>query len=79
VFSVFLDASKTFGRIDHNLLFAKLIKHNVTMGTVRLLLSWFRQQTIQIKWVTNFSSPFTVTNGVLNPYLFAVCFDQLSD
>jgi len=34
------------------------------MGIVRLLLSWYRQQTMQVKWGTNyFSSPFTVTNG----------------
>ena len=37
----------------------------------------------KIKWGTNFSSPFTVTNGVkqggvLSPYLFAVYLDELS-
>jgi len=46
------------------------------MGIVRLL-SWYRQQTMQLKRGTNYSSPFTVANGVgqwgvLIPYLFAV-------
>jgi len=54
------------------LLFAKLIKRNVPMRTVRMLLSWYRQQTMQVKCGTNYSFPFTVTNwvsrgGVLSP------------
>jgi len=53
------------------------------MCIVRLLLSWYRQQTMQVKWDSNYSSPFTVTNavrqgGVLSPYLFAVYLDELS-
>jgi len=82
VFSAFLDASKAVDRTNHNLLFAKLIKRNVPTCIVRLLLSWYRQQTMQVKWGTNYSSPFTVTNGVsqagvLCPYLFAVYLDEL--
>ena len=53
------------------------------MCIVRLLLSWYRQQTMQVKWGSNYSSPFTVTNGVrqgrvLSPYLFAVYLNELS-
>jgi len=59
VFSAFLDASKAFDRTIHNLLFAKLIKRNVPMCIVRLLLSWYRQQTMQVKWgaTTNCTHP----------------------
>jgi len=83
VFSAFLDASKAFDRTNHNLLFAKLIKCNVSMCIVRLLLSWYRQQTMQVTWCTNYSSPFSVTNGVrqggvLSPYLFPVYLDDLN-
>jgi len=46
VFSAFLDASKAFDRNNHNLLFAKLIKRNVPMCIVRLLLRWYRLQTM---------------------------------
>ena len=53
------------------------------MCIVRLLLSWYRQQTMEEKWGTNYSSLFTVSNGVrqggvLSPYLFAVYLDELS-
>jgi len=73
-FSVFLDASKELDRTNHNLLFTKRIEHNVRMCIVRLLMSWYRQQTIQVKWGINFSCPFTVNNEgtqeeVLSPYL----------
>jgi len=37
VFSSSLDASKAFDRTNHNLLFAKLIKRNVSLCIVRLL------------------------------------------
>jgi len=83
VFTAFLDASEAFDRTNHSLLFAKLIRRNVSMCIVRLLLSWYRQQSMQVKWGTNYSSPFTVTDGVrqggvLSPYLFPVYLDELS-
>ena len=84
VFSAFLDWPKAFGRTNHNLLFAELIKRNVPKSIVWLLLSWYIQRTMQVKWGTNYSSLFAVTNGVregwaMNPFLFAVCLDELSD
>jgi len=84
VFSAFLDASKAFDRTNHNLLFAKLIKRNVPMCTVRLLLSWYRQQTMHVKWGTKYSCPVAVASGVrqggvLSRYLFAAYLDAISD
>jgi len=54
------------------------------MCIVRLLLSWYRYQTMQVKWGTNFSCPFTAASGVrqggvLSSYLLAVYLDELSD
>jgi len=53
------------------------------MCIVRLRISW-RQQAMQAKWSANFSSPFTITNGVRKEgvpslYLFAVYLDELSN
>ena len=50
---------------------------------VRLLVHWYRQQTLCVKWGRNTSSFFTVTNGVrqggiLSPFLFTLYIDDLS-
>ena len=51
---------------------------------VRLLKRRYKEQTMQIKWGKHFSEPFHVSNGVrqggvLSPYLFAICLDDLSN
>ena len=80
---VFLDASKAFDRVEHWSLFKKLIDRNVPLVVVRLLVHWYRQQTLCVKWGRNTSSFFTVTNGVrqggiLSPFLFTLYVDDLS-
>ena len=79
----FLDASKAFDRVEHWSLFKKLIDINVPLVVVRLLVHWYRQQTLCVKWDRNTSSFFTVTNGVrqggiLSPCLFTLYVDDLS-
>ena len=54
------------------------------MCIVRLLMCWYRQQTLQVKCDTSFSSAFVVINGVrqkrvLSPCLFPVYLVELSD
>jgi len=68
-FSAFLDASKALDRTNH-MLCAELTKCNVPMCIVRLLLSWYRQHTMQVNGVRQ--------GGVLSPYLFAVYLDEVS-
>jgi len=55
---------KTFDGTNHNLLFAELLKRNLPKGIIRVLMSWYRDQTTQVKWGNSFSFPFTATNGV---------------
>ena len=83
VYTCFLDASKAFDRVEHWSLFKKLIDRNVPLVVVRLLVHWYRQQTLCVKWGRNTSSFFTVTNGVrqggiLSPFLFTLYVDDLS-
>ena len=85
IFSVFLDASKAFDRVSHELLFKKLLLRDVPPCFVRLLRYWYRQQQQQmrVRWGFQLSQSFGVSNGVrqggiLSPYLFAVYIDQLS-
>ena len=49
IFYVFRDASKAFDRVNHYLLFQKLIVRNVLMCFVRLLFYWCTQQSMQIR------------------------------
>jgi hypothetical protein len=83
VFSCFLDASKAFDRVNHWVLFDKLIRRNVPLAIVRILCYWYRSQEIVVKWGNCTSKSFRVINGVrqgsiLSPRLFAVYVDDLS-
>ena len=83
VFVTFLDASKAFDRLDHWLLFEKLIYRKVPLFIVRLLIVWYSLQRMHIRWGNTFSTSFCVSNGVkqggiISPVLFNVYMDDLS-
>ena len=77
-----LDASKAFDRVDYIKLFDKLLDRGMCPLTVRLLLSMYTKQKLQVKWDNHISQSFDVTNGVrqggvLSPLLFSVFVDEL--
>ena len=83
VFMCFLDASKAFDRVNHNLLFVKLLKRGVPACIVRFIDFWYSNQTMYIKWAGVLSNPFHTSNGVrqggiLSPFLFNLYVDDLS-
>ena len=83
MFLCFLDASKAFDRIDHSKLFQKLHSRGTPTYLIRMLIFWYRNQTMMVRWGSKLSAPFTVSNGVrqggiLSPYLFNVYMDDLS-
>ena len=82
VYGCFLDASKAFDLVDHNILFKKLLDRGLHPVVVRLLSSWYSSQECRVRWGTCLSSSFRVSNGVrqgsvLSPLLFAVYLDGL--
>ena len=83
IYFVFLDASKAFDRVNHAMLFRKLMAQSVPGCLLRLLHFWYTNQIMMIKWVNCMSDSFSISNGVLqgsvlSPYLFAVYMDDLS-
>ena len=50
IFVTFLDASKAFDRIDHWLLFKKLIDKRIPLFIIKLLVCWYSTQQMHIRW-----------------------------
>ena len=50
VYVTFLNASKPFDRIDHWLLFNKMIKKGVPLFIIKLLVFWYSRQRIFVRW-----------------------------
>ena len=64
VFAIFSHASKAFDKVNHSLLFEKLVNRNVPIIFVRLLQYWYSNQRLCVKWGSQLSSSFSVTSGV---------------
>ena len=84
VYSCFLDASKAFDRVNHYVLFEKLIKRGIPIYIVRILIFWYTTPKMYVCWKNIMSKHFSVTKGVrqggiLSPYLFCVYMDDLSN
>ena len=83
VFLCFIDASRAFDRINHAKLFQKMLDRGTPKHIVRLLVFWYANQKMQVKWGNVTSSHFAVSNGVrqggiLSPILFNIYMDYLS-
>ena len=83
VYTCFLDASKAFDRVNHTILFEKLEKRGVPSYILRLLIYWYKNQDMCVKWGNSISDSFSVSNGVrqgsiVSPRFFNIYVDDLS-
>ena len=46
----YLDLSKAFDRVDHSLLFRKLLRRKLPAVVVRMLQNWYCTQSFRIQW-----------------------------
>jgi len=82
VYLCYLDASKAFDTVDHQLLLSKLNKRGIDGETISLLKFWFDSQRFSCKWNNTTSNSFPVRKGVrqggiASAYFFAVYMDDL--
>ena len=60
----FLDASKAFDKINHWMLFKKLIDRKLPILIVRILYVWYSKQYFYVRWNGYVPEPVNVINGV---------------
>ena len=82
VYCCFIDASKAFDRIRHDLLFEILLERKVNPFFIRILMDSYSRQTIQTSWLGTKSRSFKCVNGVrqggiLSPLLYSIYNDVL--
>ena len=84
MYVTFLDASKTFDRLNYLLLFDKLIKKHVPLFIIKQqLLFWYTHQKMNTREGNSISPDFFVSNsvnqgGIISPILFNIYMDDLS-
>ena len=77
-----VDASKALDRLNHKILFDKLLARDIPHCFAAILRDWYSKLTSVVRWNGVLSSSFAVTCGVrqcgiLSPILFHVYVDEL--
>jgi hypothetical protein len=84
VFASFLDLSKAFDNVNHKCLFKKLSVLKLPRNMFKLLIYWYSNQQINVRWKQVTTSSFYMKNGtrqgsLLSPYLFSVYMRDVTD
>ncbi len=82
MYTVLLDATKAFDRVNYGIHLRKLLDRNMSPFVLILLLYMYTNQSLQVTWGSHTSTRFDVQNGVkqggvFSPILFSVYIDGL--
>ena len=82
VYCCLLDLKKAFDKVEFAILFMKMKERNFPNIFLRILIFIYVEQSCKVRWNSNFSDSFKVTNGVrqgavLSPSLFSLYIDSL--
>ena len=77
-----LDLTKAFDRIDHSILFDKLIKKGFPFLIIEVLVNWYDKLFSVVKWGNALSEQFQILagvrqGGVLSPLLFNIMVNEV--
>ena len=50
VFATFLDASKAFDLVNHEILFRRLLDKGLPVHLVRFFMTWYKDQQMNVRW-----------------------------
>ena len=64
IYGCLLDASKASDRVNHSILFDKLLQRNLSPIITRTLLNWYSDQRMCVSWNSKKSDEFPVSNGI---------------
>ena len=84
VYSCFIDISKAFDSVNHNILMGKLIKYGIPDVYVNVIKHWYSNQIVKVRYGNKFSEDWKVCNGVrqggvLSGLLFNIYIDTMLD
>lgn len=77
-----LDITKAFDRVNHHVLFLKLMDRNIPRKLISLLFKWYSNSTAVVRWNSYLSNPVKILagvrqGGVLSPFFFSIFVDEI--
>ena len=82
VYACFIDISKAFDSVDHNILMNKLLEYGMPSSYINIIKFWYSNQFVKVRYGTEFSAEWRICNGVrqggvLSGLFFSIYIDSL--